>query len=96
MIVTSFERAGSPLGSGLFQLTPKAWRSMTASSVKPKRSPPYWSAIGSEMTPVSSTRSVWPLIVISPSIRTRSPSRSTEVDSKVSSGWRSASKKSGD
>jgi hypothetical protein len=51
-------RAGSPLGSGLFQLTPNVSRSATASSLRPKRSPSYWSAIGSEPEPVVSTCSV--------------------------------------
>ncbi len=40
MIVTWFDSAGSPLGSGLFQLMPNLSRSTTASSLRPKRSPP--------------------------------------------------------
>jgi hypothetical protein len=40
VIVTSLERAGSPLGSGLFQLTPNVSRSTTVWSANPKRSPP--------------------------------------------------------
>ena len=40
VIVTSVARAGSPLGSGLFQLTPNLSRATTASSFRPKRSPP--------------------------------------------------------
>jgi len=40
VIVTTLERAGSPLGSGLFQLMPNVSRSTTVWSVSPKRSPP--------------------------------------------------------
>jgi hypothetical protein len=40
MIVTSLERAGSPLGSELFQLMPNMSRSTVVWSVSPKRSPP--------------------------------------------------------
>ena len=40
---------GSPFGSGLFQLTPNLSRSIVASSFRPKRVPPYGSAIGSVM-----------------------------------------------
>jgi len=47
------------------------------------------------MAPVISTGSVWPLIVSSPSIVSRSPSTRMSLDANVSSGWRSASKKSG-
>jgi hypothetical protein len=80
------ERAGSPLGSGVFQLMPNVSRSTAVWSVSPKRSPPWESAIGSEISPVISAVSVWPLIVISPSIVTRSPSRLIALDVKVSSG----------
>ena len=39
-IVTSFASAGSPLGSGVFQSTPKSVRSIGAASFSPKRSFP--------------------------------------------------------
>src|SRR6266516_3616281 len=39
-IVTSFASAGSPLGSGLFQSTPKSVRSILAASLSPMRSLP--------------------------------------------------------
>src|SRR5207248_10295247 len=45
-IVTSFASAGSPLGSGLFQSTPKSVRSILAVSLRPMRSFPSGSAIG--------------------------------------------------
>ena len=47
MIVTSLASAGSPLGSGLFQLRPNLVRSTVVSSWRPKRSPPYGSGAGS-------------------------------------------------
>ena len=70
-IVTSFASAGSPVGRGVFQSTPKSVRSTRAESFSPRRSFPYASAIGSERVPVTSTGFVTPLIVISPGTTTR-------------------------
>src|SRR5215212_8777334 len=63
---TSFARAGSPLGSGLFQLTPNSVRSTAAARRRPMRSLPHGSASGAVAVPVTSTGRATPLIVISP------------------------------
>ena len=47
---------------------------------------PYGSLIGSLIVPLIATGSVWPLIVIWPSISSVSPSRATLFDSKLISG----------
>src|SRR5213080_3612256 len=96
-IVTSLASDGSPLGSGLFQSTPKSVRSIFVVRLRPIRSFPYGSAIGAVTVPVTAAGLVTPLIVNSPSTATLpSPSRRKFSAAKPSSGCRSASKKSGD
>src|SRR5947209_8611662 len=93
-IVTSFASDGSPLGSGLFQSTPKSVRSIFVARLRPMRSFPYGSAIGTVTVPVTATGLLTPLIVSSPSTETLpSPSRRRSRAVKWSSGNRSASKK---
>jgi len=61
----------------------------------PKRVAPKWSTDGPVARPDRVAGFVMPLIVRSPSISIVSPSRLMFFETKVSSGWRSASKKSG-
>ena len=73
--VTSFASAGSPFGSGMFQLMPNSVRSTVVSSDSPTRFLPKWSTAGPLTVPVSVAGRVMPLIVISPSNSILSPSR---------------------
>ena len=95
MSVTSFASANPPLGSGAFQSSPKAVRSIVVSSSMPIFSVPAMSVCGPEIVPAAVTGRVVPLIVRLPSSARRSPSRAMEVDSKRISGWAAPSKKSG-
>ena len=71
-------------------------RSNVVCRSRPRRSPPYGSSAGPETSPFSSIGSVMPLTVSSPLAVTSSPETSIEVAVKRISGYRSASKKSGD
>src|SRR3954453_8973988 len=94
--LTSFCRAGCPFGSGMFQSSPNWVRSTFVSSWTFARSLPKASVIGSAIVPTSSTGLVVPRIVSSPSTVSSSPERCIDFEAKLSSGWRSASKNSGD
>src|SRR4051812_8074798 len=94
--VTSFERAGSPFGSGMFHFMSNFVRSTVVESLKPTRVLPKWSTAGPVIVPVSVAGCVMPLIVISPSTVTLSPSRSMLLAEKPTTGCFSASKNSGE
>ena len=51
--MTSFESAGSPFGSGMFQLMSNSVRSTVVSSYRPTRFLPKWSTAGPLTVPVS-------------------------------------------
>ena len=73
--MTSFFSAGSPFGSGMFQLMSNSVRSTVVCAVMPRRVAPKWSTAGPVAVPESVAGFVMPLIVSSPSISIVSPSR---------------------
>jgi hypothetical protein len=79
----------------MFHFMSKSVRSTTVSSFNPTRVAPKWSTVGPTIVPSSVAGRVIPFIVISPSIVARSPSRASSP-LKVRTGWRSASKNSGE
>ena len=93
---TSLGSRSPPPGTGAFQSRPKSVRSIVPESSSAIRSFPRGSVPAPSSCPLSSTGVATPLIVSSPSTMSWFPRASTRVDSNRSSGYRSASKKSGD
>ena len=88
--------AGSLFGSGMFQFMSNFVRSSFVCSSNPMRFAPKWSTDGPLTVPVIFAGCEMPLMVISPSISTLSPSRLMSLPEKLTTGCCSASKNSGE